>query len=213
MRKNLFVLVVLLLALVVGLTPALAQSQPDRDADGIPDAEDQCPDLFAVNTGAGATGCPNGPNFDTDGDGVVDSQDLCPVTFAADGGQDDTGCPPEVFAPPLEGDAAATTPVQPTDGDCAGSLAPRLAVGMTGQIARTYSTLRNVPAGTPVYVVYSPATFTVLEGPVCAGYGPLTWYRIDYGDGRTGWASESQVYSMWGNNLYWLEPVVAQPAE
>lgn len=211
MRKLLPVLLILLLALVVGLTPALAQTQPDRDADGIPDAEDQCPDLFALNTGTGATGCPNGPNFDTDGDGVVDSEDLCPVTFAADGGQDETGCPPEVFAAPLESPAAAS-PADTSAANCAGSLAPRLAVGMTGQIARTYSTLRDVPAGNPTHIVYAPATFTVLEGPVCAGYGPLIWYRIDYGDGLTGWASESQVYSIWGNNLYWLEPV-ATPAQ
>lgn len=46
----------------------------DSDQDGVPDAQDQCP-----NTPAGspvnAVGCP-----DTDGDGVFDNQDTCPNT-------------------------------------------------------------------------------------------------------------------------------------
>jgi len=42
----------------------------DRDADGVPDKFDVCPDTFGlVNLG----GCP-----DTDGDGVIDKDDLCP---------------------------------------------------------------------------------------------------------------------------------------
>ena len=43
---------------------------PDRDNDGIVDADDECPD----NAGPAATkGCP-----DRDGDGIVDSKDACP---------------------------------------------------------------------------------------------------------------------------------------
>ena len=94
---------------------------------------------------------------------------------------------------------------QTTDVHCAGSLEPHLHVGDTGRIAHVFSTLRSSPAGMPIRVMFSPATFQVLEGPLCAGYGPLTWYRIQYENGATGWASESQVWSRWGFNLYWLE--------
>lgn len=91
------------------------------------------------------------------------------------------------------------------DPNCQGSLVARLKVGDTGEIAERYSTLRSVPGGTGT-VIYAPARFTVLEGPVCAANGPLNWYRIEYENGRRGWASESQVNSQWGS-LYWLRPV------
>lgn len=94
-----------------------------------------------------------------------------------------------------------------TTGNCLGSLAPRLEVGDTGVVARSYSTLRSAPAGPGMYIMGNGMTFTVLEGPVCAGYDDLVWYRIQYPGGQTGWASESQVYSPWGWNLYWLAPV------
>jgi hypothetical protein len=42
----------------------------DRDADGIPDAEDKCPDLRGL---AALQGCP-----DRDGDGIADADDKCP---------------------------------------------------------------------------------------------------------------------------------------
>jgi hypothetical protein len=90
--------------------------------------------------------------------------------------------------------------------ECAGSLAPRLAVGDTGRIAEVFSTLRTNPAGFPIRIMFSPATFQVLEGPLCAGYGPLTWYKIQYENGAIGWAAESQIWSRWGYNHYWLEP-------
>ncbi|NPV67834.1 MAG: hypothetical protein HPY64_11860 [Anaerolineae bacterium] len=88
---------------------------------------------------------------------------------------------------------------------CAGSLAPRLAVGDTGRVARSFSSLRSSPGGPVISVRGYHEEFTVLEGPVCAAAGPLIWYRIDYGGGAVGWASESQVISPWGSQ-YWLEP-------
>lgn len=94
-------------------------------------------------------------------------------------------------------DAAAVT--------CGGSLPPRLVVGDQGRIAERFSTLREQPAGKIIKVMYAPARFVVLQGPICAGYGPLTWYEIQYETGEKGWASESQVYSIWGYNHYWLE--------
>jgi outer membrane protein OmpA-like peptidoglycan-associated protein len=44
----------------------------DRDGDGIPDDQDQCPDVPGL---AKYHGCPDG---DTDGDGIMDSVDKCP---------------------------------------------------------------------------------------------------------------------------------------
>lgn len=104
-----------------------------------------------------------------------------------------------------QGGAEAMSPVDPVN--CLGSLPPRLEVGDTGRVARSYSTLRSVPAGPAMYYMTTGMTFTVLEGPVCAGYDDLVWYRIEYPGGTKGWASESQVNSPWGVNLYWLAPV------
>jgi OmpA-OmpF porin, OOP family len=47
----------------------------DRDGDGIPDADDACPDVKGVKTDDPKTnGCPP----DKDGDGIIDSEDACP---------------------------------------------------------------------------------------------------------------------------------------
>jgi hypothetical protein len=107
---------------------------------------------------------------------------------------------------PLIFGASLRTQAQ-ADPACPGSLVPRLQVGDTGEITDRYSTLRNVPGGTGV-VIYAPARFTVLQGPVCAANGPLNWYQIRYENGRTGWASESQIDSQWGSR-YWLRPVAS----
>ena len=105
--------------------------------------------------------------------------------------------------------------LEPTDGQppvlpptsetyCPGSLATRLTVGSQGTIAQTFSTLRDAPGGNEFLVVYAPATFTVLSGPASDGY--LCYFQIDYGNGQVGWAAESQVWSIWGYNQYWLAP-------
>ncbi|MBE2266907.1 MAG: hypothetical protein IAE80_01660 [Anaerolinea sp.] len=75
--------------------------------------------------------------------------------------------------------------------------------GMTGEITQRFSTVRNAPAGTPIRVVYAPDTFTVLGSQCVNGF---YWINVDYGDGLIGWALESQKYSIYGNNQYWLEP-------
>ena len=54
----------------------------DRDKDGIPDDEDQCPDQFGTKA---TMGCP-----DRDGDGVADKDDLCPDVK---GDPSNHGCP------------------------------------------------------------------------------------------------------------------------
>lgn len=97
------------------------------------------------------------------------------------------------------------TPPPTSEPPCAASLPPRLVVGDGGMVAQGYSTLRSAPAGNPIAVYPHGTRFEVLEGPICAGYGPLTWYKIKYADGKKGWASESQRVSVWGSNLYWLE--------
>lgn len=50
----------------------------DRDHDGVPDADDACPDVPGLKSGdPSALGCPPPPR-DTDRDGIVDSDDACP---------------------------------------------------------------------------------------------------------------------------------------
>jgi len=52
---------------------------PDRDHDGIPDADDACPDVPGVKTEDPKTnGCP--PDPDRDKDGIPNEQDACPDT-------------------------------------------------------------------------------------------------------------------------------------
>jgi hypothetical protein len=59
----------------------------DGDGDGVPDAEDDCPQV----AGPAPTGC---PKKDTDGDGLWDGVDSCPLEAEDFNGiQDDDGCP------------------------------------------------------------------------------------------------------------------------
>jgi len=46
---------------------------PDRDGDGIPDAEDQCPDQYGTRAYHGCR-----PPPDRDGDGIPDDKDALP---------------------------------------------------------------------------------------------------------------------------------------
>lgn len=105
--------------------------------------------------------------------------------------------------------AAALPAAAQADPACPGSLVPQLYIGATGYITERFSTLRQVPAGDyGNKIIYSPATFTVIDGPVCAGTVPIWFWQIDYGDGNVGWAAESQVYSFWGWNEYWLAETI-----
>ncbi len=64
----------------------------DRDADGICDALDKCPDTTALsNADPERPGCPRG---DKDGDGIFDSEDACPDDAGVRTGDPKTnGCP------------------------------------------------------------------------------------------------------------------------
>lgn len=75
---------------LLGLTMTLDRSKPapvvppppDGDADGIADAQDNCPTVAGV--------APNGCPPDSDGDKVIDSEDKCPLAS----GLAPEGCPP-----------------------------------------------------------------------------------------------------------------------
>jgi OmpA-OmpF porin, OOP family len=69
---------------------------PDRDKDGIPDAEDACPDTPGVRTSDPKTnGCP--PALpDRDRDGIPDESDACPdIPGVANPDPKKNGCPPD----------------------------------------------------------------------------------------------------------------------
>jgi OmpA-OmpF porin, OOP family len=66
---------------------------PDRDGDGVPDAEDACPDIAAPRSANPARpGCPAPP--DRDADGIPDEEDACPdVAGVASTDPGRNGCP------------------------------------------------------------------------------------------------------------------------
>jgi outer membrane protein OmpA-like peptidoglycan-associated protein len=70
-----------------------AASPKDRDADGVPDAEDACPDEPGPTTADARTnGCPGA--LDRDGDGVPDADDACPDIAGGKSSDPRTsGCP------------------------------------------------------------------------------------------------------------------------
>jgi OmpA-OmpF porin, OOP family len=80
---------------------AFEPSMPDRDGDGISDADDQCPNEAEDRDGfEDSDGC---PDPDNDGDGIPDEEDSCPlVPEDFDGDEDEDGCPEKPSDP--EGD-------------------------------------------------------------------------------------------------------------
>jgi len=84
----------------------------DRDGDGIPDDQDQCPDLAEDFDGyADNDGC---PDLDNDGDGIPDVNDDCPNKAEDfEGYQDTDGCP-EGGAPPAPAPPPPAPPAIPT---------------------------------------------------------------------------------------------------
>jgi OmpA-OmpF porin, OOP family len=73
--------------------PDVEKPPPDRDGDGVPDAQDACPDVKGVKTDDPKTnGCPP----DRDGDGIPDAQDACPDVKGVKTDDPKTnGCPPD----------------------------------------------------------------------------------------------------------------------
>ncbi len=77
---------------------AFEPSIDDRDRDGIPDDEDQCPDdPEDWDDFNDSDGC---PDLDNDQDGILDREDSCPNTPEdKDGDRDEDGCPEEEKVP------------------------------------------------------------------------------------------------------------------
>jgi outer membrane protein OmpA-like peptidoglycan-associated protein len=73
-------------------TPEQKPPVPDRDKDGVPDAEDACPDVPGVkHPDPKKNGCPS----DRDEDKILDTDDACPdVPGVADPDPKKHGCPP-----------------------------------------------------------------------------------------------------------------------
>jgi OOP family OmpA-OmpF porin len=77
--------------------PPLPRPIADRDGDGIPDAQDACPDQKGLaSADPRANGCP-----DRDGDGIADPLDACPdQKGVATSDPRTNGCPPKAEPPP-----------------------------------------------------------------------------------------------------------------
>ncbi len=97
-------------------------------------------------------------------------------------------------------------PVQPVyntyTGSAVCSTTTRLADASQGEVAQSYSSLRE-SIGSSVILATMPggALFDILDGPVCSG--GYSWYKVSY-SGLIGWATEGYGGS------YWLEPVALQ---
>ena len=78
---------------------------PDRDGDGIVDADDACPDTAGeANDDPKLNGCPP----DRDGDGVLDAEDACPDTPGVKTTDPETnGCPPDTDGDGIRDDVDA----------------------------------------------------------------------------------------------------------
>ena len=78
--------------IIVPIEEPVVEKPKDRDADGILDDDDKCPDLAEVfNEIDDEDGC---PEVDSDHDGLLGSKDQCPAAAEdVDGHQDEDGCP------------------------------------------------------------------------------------------------------------------------
>jgi outer membrane protein OmpA-like peptidoglycan-associated protein len=78
---------------MVAFTPEQKVAPPDRDKDGIVDAQDACPDVRGIrHEDPKKNGCPS----DRDGDGIVDAKDACPdVAGVPNADPKKNGCPPD----------------------------------------------------------------------------------------------------------------------
>ncbi|WP_437958249.1 OmpA family protein [Sorangium sp. So ce119] len=81
-------------AALIAYSPEVKPPVKDRDGDGIPDADDACPDVAGVGSADRAKhGCP--PPKDADHDGILDAVDACPaVAGVASPDPKKNGCPP-----------------------------------------------------------------------------------------------------------------------
>jgi hypothetical protein len=95
---------------------------------------------------------------------------------------------------------------------CPGSPPTRMVGETQGQVARSFSSLRDGVASNKILrILRHHQVFDMLDGPVCdTTNGKITWWQVSY-DGQTGWVSEGADFSIWGRNQYWIEPVSDPP--
>lgn len=79
---------------------------PDQDEDGKPDAEDECPEVYA-NT---FNGCPPARVLDRDGDGILDDKDECPNDPHPSLDPEANGCAPFIIDMEVDGGLPAPMP-------------------------------------------------------------------------------------------------------
>jgi hypothetical protein len=108
---------------------------------------------------------------------------------------------------PVLAESVTTSESQAAQVTCAGSPPTRMIGAQRGQVAQRFSTLRAAIGSDHVLAIMpGGATFNVVSGPVCGGFGSFTWYQVNY-NGLVGWVTEGAVYSIWGNNQYWIAPL------
>ncbi|HUR40902.1 MAG TPA: OmpA family protein [Verrucomicrobiae bacterium] len=116
---------------------------PDLDADGVPDAQDKCPDTPRwVRPDA------NGCSPDIDGDGIEEGRDACPATPAGTA-VDANGCPIPEAQPAAPVQPASTLGDEDFDGvadgvDACPHTTPRLDIDANGCVKPETVQLRNV---------------------------------------------------------------------
>lgn len=131
----------------------------------------------------------------------VETTTSTPITPTAPAG---VTPPPSTPVPSTPVPTTATPVTPPAGGACAGAPAPRLKVGDAGQVAQSYSTMRQaIGSNVVVKVLLRSANdrFTVLEGPLC-GYGPYNWYKVQH-QALVGYVTEGT------GSTYWIEPLPA----
>lgn len=86
---------------------------------------------------------------------------------------------------------------------CPNTPPSRMVVGGTGRVTPGLpNNLRETPNGRRVGQIPGGGTFSVLDGPECAG--GYTWWQVEHND-RVGWTAEGEYD---GNGIdYWLEPI------
>lgn len=90
---------------------------------------------------------------------------------------------------------------------CAGSPPTRMVGAQRGRVAQRFSTLRAAIASDRVLAIMpGGATFNMVSGPVCGGFGNFTWWQVNY-NGLVGWVTEGAVRSIYGSNQYWIAPL------
>jgi hypothetical protein len=99
-----------------------------------------------------------------------------------------------------------TVQVQTPVGNCA--LPTRLESGVQGRLTPggLPNNLRQdaTTAGTLIGQIPPGASFTIMDGPVCANN--YVWWYVDYA-GKVGWTAEGDPVE----RVYWLQPVLSDP--